>query len=94
MDHHRVLIRCRIYDCRRFPNSQHINQTLVFVRESIYDRLERIARGLDGLVELALVLIDHRTRCIDQFDRRCSCANAPKQVRRLRTFEFGEHQTY
>ena len=33
--------RCRLVDCRRFPNSQNINQFLAFVGESIHE-------GLDG----------------------------------------------
>ena len=38
-DHNRVHLRCRIYDCRRFPNSQNTNQFLALVGESICDLL-------------------------------------------------------
>lgn len=39
--------RCRIYDCRRIPNSQTIGQFLAVLGESIYEGLGINVQGLE-----------------------------------------------
>ena len=52
--------RCRIYDCRRIPNSHPIGQPLAVEGESIYDQLD--SRSV--IVEI-IVFCFHRERHID-----------------------------